>query len=58
MLYGIRDEKCTKTTVGIMMKQITISENTYKALLNDSRKRKLSPDEVIEIIIKREYKLK
>jgi len=41
-----------------MMKQITISENTYKALLNDARKRKLSPDEVIEIIIKRGYKLK
>jgi hypothetical protein len=40
------------------MKQLSITDNSYKALLNDARKRKLTPDELIEIILKREYKLK
>ena len=40
------------------MKQITIPEVFYKALYTDARKRKLSVDELVEILIKREYKLK
>jgi hypothetical protein len=40
------------------MKQLAISDNSYKALLNDARKRKLTPDELVEIILKREYKIK
>jgi len=40
------------------MKQALITDTSYKALLSDARKRKLTPDELIEIILKREYKLK
>ena len=40
------------------MKQLSIADDSYKALLTDARKRKLTPDELIEIILKREYKLK
>ena len=40
------------------MKYLTISEAYYRALYNDARRRKLSVDELIGIIIKREYKLK
>ena len=40
------------------MKQISITEANYRALYNDARRRKLSVEELIEIIIKREYKLK
>jgi hypothetical protein len=39
------------------MKQVSITDNSHKALLNDARKRKLTPEELIEIILKREYKL-
>jgi len=40
------------------MKSIIIADHIYKALANDSRKRRLTVDELIEIILKREYKLK
>lgn len=40
------------------MKKLLITESTYKALSNDAKQRKLTPDELNEIILKREYKLK
>lgn len=40
------------------MKQVLIADTSYKALSADAKRRKLSPDELIEIILKREYKLK
>jgi len=40
------------------MKQVSLADASYKALYNDAKRRKLSIDELLEIIIKREYKLK
>lgn len=40
------------------MKNIQITDTAYKALSNDAKKRKLSAEEAIDIILKREYKLK
>jgi len=40
------------------MKKLIVSEATYRALSNDAKKRNLTPDELNEIILKREYKLK
>jgi len=40
------------------MKQVLITDTSYKALSTDAKRRKLTPDELIEIILKREYKLK
>jgi hypothetical protein len=40
------------------MKQVSLTDASYKALYNDAKRRKLSIDELLEIIIKREYKLK
>ena len=40
------------------MKNIQITDTAYKALSTDAKKRKLSPEEAIDIILKREYKLK
>lgn len=40
------------------MKQVLITGTSYKALSIDAKRRKLTPDELIEIILKREYKLK
>lgn len=40
------------------MKQVLIADATYKALDADAKRRKLSVNELLEIILKREYKLK
>ena len=40
------------------MKQVSLTDILYKTLCNDAKRRKLSIDELLEIIIKREYKLK
>jgi len=40
------------------MKQVSLTDALYKELHNDAKRRKLSIDELLEIIIKREYKLK
>jgi hypothetical protein len=40
------------------MKQVSLTDASYKALYNDAKRRKLSTDELIEIILKREYKIK
>lgn len=40
------------------MKQVLVTDISYKALSNDAKQRKLTPNELIEIILKREYKLK
>lgn len=39
------------------MKKVLITDGTYRALSTDAKKRALTPDELIEIILKREYKL-
>lgn len=40
------------------MKKVLIRDSTYRVLSADAKKRALTPDELIEIILKREYKLK
>lgn len=40
------------------MKNISIHDAIYRVLSNDAKKRKLSPEEVLEIILKREYKIR
>jgi hypothetical protein len=40
------------------MKQVLITDTSYKALSADAKRRKLSVDELLAIILKREYKLK
>ena len=40
------------------MKQISITDSSYRALLNDAKRRKLKLEELIDIILKREYQLK
>lgn len=40
------------------MKQVLLTDASYKALYTDAKRRKLSTDELLEIILKREYKLK
>jgi len=40
------------------MKSVLIPDSIYKYLTNDARKRKLTPDELVQVILKREYKLK
>jgi len=40
------------------MKNISISDTLFRALSNDARKRQLTPEEVIEVLLKREYKIK
>lgn len=40
------------------MKNTLISDKAHKALSDDAKRRRLSPDELLEIILKREYKLK
>ena len=40
------------------MKQVSLTDTLYKALHNDAKRRKLSIDELLEIILKREYKIK
>jgi hypothetical protein len=40
------------------MKKILITDASHKVLNADAKKRKLSVDELVEIIIKREYQLK
>ena len=40
------------------MKQVIITDTSFKALSNDAKRRKLSVDELLEVILKREYKLK
>jgi len=40
------------------MKSVLIPDAIYKYLMNDARKRKLTPDELVQVILKREYKLK
>ena len=41
-----------------MKEKVSLTDASYKALYNDAKRRKLSIDELLEIIIKREYKLK
>tara|TARA_B100000925_G_C21707254_1_gene344999 strand:+ start:141 stop:266 length:126 start_codon:yes stop_codon:yes gene_type:complete len=41
-----------------MMKKILITEATYKHLTKEAKKRQLTSDELNEIIIKRELKIK
>jgi len=40
------------------MKNISISDTLFRVLSNDARKRQLTPEEVIEVLLKREYKMK
>ena len=40
------------------MKQVLITDTSYKVLSADAKRRKLTPDELVEIIIKREYRIK
>jgi hypothetical protein len=40
------------------MKQISITDSAYRALSNDAKRRKLKVEELIDIILKREYQLK
>jgi predicted DNA-binding ribbon-helix-helix protein len=40
------------------MKEISIANALYKALENDAKRRRLSVDELVAVILKREYKIK
>jgi hypothetical protein len=40
-----------------MTRPLPVSDNAYKALSSDASKRKLKPEELLDIILKREYKL-
>tara|TARA_B100001989_G_scaffold117379_1_gene82577 strand:- start:307 stop:432 length:126 start_codon:yes stop_codon:yes gene_type:complete len=41
-----------------MKQKVLLTQETYRALSNEARKRKLTPDELNEIALKRELKLK
>jgi len=40
------------------MKTIKVQDATYKTLNDDAKRKKLSVEELIEVIIRREYKIK
>ena len=40
------------------MKKVILADAIYRAVSNDAKKRNLTPDEVVEVLLKREYKLK
>lgn len=40
------------------MKNLSVSDAVYRALFNDAKKRNLTPDEAVEVLLKREYKIK
>lgn len=40
------------------MKSVLIPDSIYKYVSNDARKRQLTTDELVQIILKREYKIK
>jgi hypothetical protein len=40
------------------MKRILIADNIYRALSADAKRRNLTPEEVVEVLLKREYKIK
>jgi hypothetical protein len=40
------------------MKEVSIANALYKVLENDAKRRRLSVDELVAIILKREYKIK
>jgi len=41
-----------------MKSKLLIETSTYKALSNDARKKNLTPDELCEILLKRQLNLK
>lgn len=39
------------------MKKVLLPDNVFKVVLNDARKKGLTADELVSILIQREYKL-
>ena len=40
------------------MKSILIADEVYKVTSNDAKKRKLTVDELVQVVLKREYKIR
>jgi hypothetical protein len=40
------------------MKSILIADEVYKIISNDAKRRKLTVEELVQVVLKREYKIK